>query len=55
MEQKIADRIEELTNKINDLALRREELIRELRSLDLSMEVISGSIYELSNLLKKEE
>lgn len=55
MKQKISKRIEELTSDINSLAKKREEYIKELRMLDLNIEVLSGAIFELSRLLEDKE
>ena len=51
MEQKILERITELSNKINELLTRREELLRELKATESNIDVVYGSIHELKNLL----
>lgn len=55
MEQKILDRITELTNKINDLLAKREDLIRDLKATENSIDITYNSIHELKNLLSDKE
>lgn len=52
MENKLLKRVDELTSEINELVNRRETLIRELRGLDLSIEIKSSTVFELKNLLE---
>ena len=54
MEDKILNRITELSNKINDLLSQREELVRELQSADREIGILYGSIHELKTLLEPE-
>lgn len=51
MEQKIIERITELTNQINDLLSRREDLFKELKSIEKDVDVMVGAIHELRSLL----
>jgi len=55
MEDKILNRISELSNKINGLLSRREELLRELKDIDKDINVLYSTIHELKNILDKEE
>jgi peptidoglycan hydrolase CwlO-like protein len=51
MENKILDRITELSNNINDLLTKREELIQELKKIEKNIEIMHHSIHELKNIL----
>ena len=55
MEQKILDRLNSAANEINELGQKRESLIKELRNIDMNMEVLSAVIYELKSLLETKE
>jgi len=55
MEDKILDRINSLTSQINELASKREDLIKNLRRTDHDMETLSMLIFELKNLLEKDD
>ena len=52
MKDKILNRLSELGGEINDLATKRQELIKELKTIDMNMEVLSGIAYEQSFLKK---
>ncbi|CAB4125185.1 hypothetical protein UFOVP53_76 [uncultured Caudovirales phage] len=55
MENKILDRISELSNKINDLLEKRELLTKELQETNANINILYNSIYELKNLLTNNE
>ena len=54
MENKVLNRIEGLTNQINELAAKREETVKNLRRMDSDIETLSVLIFELKNLLEEE-
>ena len=55
MENKIIDRISELSNKINELLEKREKHLHDLKQMDTDINILYSSIYELKNLLDKPE
>jgi len=52
MENKILNRITELSSKINDLLSKREELIKELRVVESNIDIVYNSIHELKTLME---
>jgi peptidoglycan hydrolase CwlO-like protein len=54
MQDKILNRITELSSKINELLSRREELIKELHSMDKDISILYSTIHELKNLIEPE-
>jgi hypothetical protein len=55
MKDKILDRLSKLGEELNDMALRKQELIKELKTIDMNMEVLSAIAYELKDLLETED
>jgi len=55
MEEKIISRVSEITNKINDLMQQREDAIKNLKRMDGDIEVLSLLVFELKNLLEKDD
>lgn len=55
MENKILNRISELSNEINELLQRREELAKELHETNVNINILYNSIHELKNLLTSKE
>lgn len=55
MEQKIIDKISLLTNKINDLLIKREELIKDLQSTEANINTLYITIHELKDLLSENQ
>lgn len=51
MENKILDRIKELTEQLERVLNEREERISELRGMDIQIKELSASILELKRLL----
>lgn len=54
MEDKILNRISELSNKIEDLYEERNKLIARLKDIDLDIHSTSKILFELSELIKDE-
>jgi hypothetical protein len=54
MKDKILDRLSKIGGELNDLAIKKQELIKELKQIDMNMEVLSGIAYELKDLLETE-
>lgn len=55
MEQKILKKLEETANKINELGVEREKLVKDIRNIDMNMEILTTLIYELKSLLESKE
>lgn len=55
MENKILDRILELSSKLNELLAKREELVHDLKATEKNIDIIYSSIHELKNILNKED
>ena len=55
MKDKILDRLSKLGEQLNEMAIRKQELIKELKTIDMNMEVLSGIAYELKDLLETKE
>lgn len=55
MEQKILKKLEETANKINELGAERDRLVKELRNIDMNMEVLTAIIFELKTLLEEDK
>lgn len=54
MKDKILDKLSKLGDQLNELAIKKQELIKELKRIDTDMEVLSGIAYELKDLLDSE-
>ena len=54
MKHKILERLTKLGEELNEMALRKQELVKELNSINMNMEVLSGIAYELKELLESE-
>ena len=52
MQNKIINRISELSCKINDLLTKREELLKELKTIESNIDTAYNSIYELKALME---
>jgi len=55
MEQKILKKLEETANKINELGAEREKLVKDIRNIDMNMEILTTLIYELKSLLESKD
>lgn len=55
MQDKILNRIEELSRTIGDLVDRREQTINDLRRIDSEIDSISMVLFELKSLIDQEE
>lgn len=51
MEDKILNRIQELTEKLETLVVKREGLISDIRVTELQIKEISAAVVELKKLL----
>lgn len=55
MENKILNKLSKLSDELNELSLKKQELIKKLRQIDIDMEVLSKTAFELKDLLEDEE